>query len=249
LVAISEKQKHELADIHHIAPPDKFHIVPLGFDLERFWTNKEVKRKQFRVQYCIADNEIAIGIIGRLVPVKNHKLFLKAFHQAKAQTKVKIKAFIIGDGELKEELMNYCKEIGLSYTSRHGLHPDFDVFFTSWIKEADVANAGMDIVALSSLNEGTPVSLIEAQAAGKPIVSTQVGGIENVVMPGETALLSAVNDVNAYTENLVKLCNDSTLRAKMSEKGKGFVMERFHYSALVKNMRTLYLKLLEGKHL
>src|SRR6185312_9537863 len=79
LVAISDKQKHELADIHHIAPADKFHVVPLGFDLARFWADKETKRANFRKEYSIADDEIAIGIIGRLVPVKNHKLFLKAF--------------------------------------------------------------------------------------------------------------------------------------------------------------------------
>jgi|SRR6185312_691962 len=247
LVTLSEIQKHELADIHHIAPRDKFHIVPLGFDLEKFWTNKETKRKDFRKQFCIEDNEIAIGIIGRLVPVKDHKMFLNAFKLAKSSTKNKIKAFIIGDGELKEELMKYCSEIGLTFTSRTDLHPLSDVFFTSWIKEVDIANAGLDIIALSSLNEGTPVSLIEAQAAGKPIVSTQTGGIENVVMPGETALLSPVGDTQSFADNLIKLANDKDLRLKLSAKGEDFVKNRFHYSALVKNMADLYSALLKAK--
>ncbi|HTB06537.1 MAG TPA: glycosyltransferase [Bacteroidia bacterium] len=248
LVALSEKQKHELSDIHHIAPADKFHIVPLGFDLERFWTNQEAKRKAFREKYLLADNEIAIGIIGRLVPVKNHHLFLRAFKQIEDKTQTKVKAFIIGDGELKEQLMDYCKELGLSYTSEPNLDPSSSVVFTSWIKEADVATAGVDIITLSSLNEGTPVSLIEAQAASRPIVSTQTGGIENVVIPNETALLSPVNDENSFADNMLKLCNDNTLRTNLSFKGKDFAMAKFHYSSLVKNMGDLYLKLLKDKH-
>jgi glycosyltransferase involved in cell wall biosynthesis len=248
LVALSEKQKYELADIHHIATSEKFHIVPLGFDLERFWTNQDTKRKTFREKYAITDQEIAIGIIGRLVPVKNHKLFLRAFQLVKDRTTSKIKAFIIGDGELKEELMTYCNEIDLSFTSRSDLHPNSDIFFTSWIKEADIATAGLDIIALSSLNEGTPVSLIEAQSACRPIVSTQTGGIANVVIPNETALLSSVGDEIGFANNLLKLCNNETLRANLSIKGKDFVREKFHYSALVKNMGDLYRKLLEDKH-
>ena len=231
LVTLSEIQKHELADIHHIAPPDNFYIVPLGFDLEKFWNSKETKRKNFRKQYCIEEDEIAIGIIGRLVPVKDHKMFPNAFKLAKPTTKAKMKAFIIGDGELKEELMKYCSEIGLSFTSRTELDPSSDVFFTSWIKEVDIANAGLDIIALSSLNEGTPVSLIEAQAAGKPIVSTQTGGIENVVISGETALLSAVGDAQSFAGNLSKLADDKALRLELSVKGEGFVKNRFHYQA------------------
>ncbi|HWY98375.1 MAG TPA: glycosyltransferase [Bacteroidia bacterium] len=249
LVTLSEKQKHELSAIHKIAPADKFNIVPLGFDLERFWTNQEAKRKQFREQYAIADNEIAVGLIGRLVPVKNHKLFLKAFQLAKAKTTEKIKAFIIGDGELKEELMNYCKEIGLSFTSHTNFHSNAGVFFTSWIQEADTATAGLDIIALSSLNEGTPVSLIEAQAAGRPIVSTQTGGIENVVIPGVTALLSPVNNTETFAENLAKLSNDKALRHSLSEKGRDFVMKHFHYTALALNMSNLYHKLIEDNHI
>ncbi len=249
LVALSEKQKHELSEIHHIAPAEKFHIVPLGFDLERFWTNVPEKRKLFRDKYKIADNEIAIGIIGRLVPVKNHKLFLDAFKLAKAQSSNKLKAIIVGDGEMREELMAYCKAIGLTYTYGNTIDASANVVFTSWIKEADVATAGVDIVALSSLNEGTPVSLIEAQAAGKPIVSTQTGGIENVVIPEITALLSPVDNSLKFAENLAKLADNEQLRLKISKQGKDFVMERFHYTALALNMRLLYQELIERKHI
>ena len=92
--------------------------------------------------------------------------------------------------------------------------------FTSWIKEIDVSNAGMDIIALTSNNEGTPVSLIEAQASGKPIVSTNVGGIENIVVNGQTGLLSPVGDEKSFANNLLQLVEEDELRAKMSGMGR-----------------------------
>lgn len=245
LVTLSEKQKHELADIHKIAPPEKFHIIPLGFDLERFWTNKEEKRKQFRMRYKIADDEIAIGIIGRLVPVKNHAFFLNAFKEAKSKTTKKIKGLIIGDGELKAQLIELCTQLNLSYTQADDINAQADIVFTSWIKEADVATAGVDIIALSSLNEGTPVSLIEAQAAGKPIISTQTGGIENVVIPDITALLSPLANLNDFTQNMIILIDNQNVMESLSIKGKDFVVERFHYTALAMNMRQLYHELLK----
>jgi glycosyltransferase involved in cell wall biosynthesis len=109
--------------------------------------------------------------------------------------------------------------------------------------------AGLDIVALSSLNEGTPVSLIEAQAAGKPIVSTITGGIENVVIPGETALLSPVGDTSLFSENLHKLITDIELRSKLSKKGKDFVSKNFSYNTLADNTSNLYRQLLANKGL
>jgi glycosyltransferase involved in cell wall biosynthesis len=118
------------------------------------------------------------------------------------------------------------------------------VHFTSWLKDIDVVNAGMDIIALSSLNEGTPVSLIEAQAAGKPIVSTKVGGISNIVLKNETALLSQNNNEASFSRNLLKLVEEDDLRLKMGLKGWEFVNEKFHYSRLVKDMSNLYHKLL-----
>lgn len=249
LVTLSEKQKHELADIYKIAPAEKFHIVPLGFDLERFWTNQPEKRKQFRDKYKIADTEIAIGIIGRLVPVKNHTLFLKAFNEAKTKTKNRIKGIIVGDGELKTSLMQFCQDMGLAYTYGDNINPQADIVFTSWVKEADIATAGVDIIALSSSNEGTPVSLIEAQAAGRPIVSTQTGGIENVVIPGVTALLSPVNDIDLFTKNLLKIIDNENIRLSLSEKGKDFVLKHFDYTVLAMNMKRLYIELLENKHI
>ncbi len=245
LIALSEKQKEELSSINHIAPAHKFHVIPLGFDLDRFNTDQPVKRKQFRTRYGFAENEVVIGIIGRLVPVKNHDLFLEAFRKAKDKSGAPLRACIVGDGELRLHLADKCKALHLSYSMPENENPSADVVFTSWIKEVDIALAGLDILALSSLNEGTPVSLIEAQAAGKPIVSTRTGGIENVVIPDVTALLSAPNNMQALADNLYRLASDRQLRTALSAQGMKFVNERFNYKILVENTRKLYMELLE----
>jgi glycosyltransferase involved in cell wall biosynthesis len=240
IVVLSEIQRDELVNTFKVAPASKFHIVPLGFDLVKFQTDKEQKRRAFREQYNVADDEIAIGIVGRLVPIKNHRLFINAVKLVAAQTTRKMRVFIIGDGELRSELEKQTAEAGLfNTTTKTGI-----VTFTSWIKDIDVSNAGMDIIALTSNNEGTPVSLIEAQASGKPIVSTNVGGIENVVKPGKTALLSPAGDVEGFAENLLKVVQNEELRMQMAEHGPAFVNEIFSYNRLCSDMGALYKALL-----
>lgn len=242
IIAISNKQKEELCYEYKIAPENKFSIVPLGFDLDRFYCDKEIKRRDFRKTYGLSENDIAVGIIGRLVPVKNHSLYLKSLKEA-IDINPGIKGIIIGDGEYREQIENEAKLLGLkiSYDSAQ----NGDVLFTSWIKEIDKALPGLDIVALTSHNEGTPVSLIEAQAAGVPIVSTRVGGIEDIVIEGETALLSKSDDVAGLAENIIKLSNSFDLRERLSLSGKNFVQKRFSYQRLVEDMRSLYYELLE----
>ena len=104
---------------------------------------------------------------------------------------------------------------------------------------------GLDIVCLTSFNEGTPVSLIEAQASGKPIISTKVGGIEDVVIPGRTALLSEVSEKDQFYENLLLLTENNDLRASLSKEGWNYVREKYHYSRLVRETSTLYRNLLK----
>jgi glycosyltransferase involved in cell wall biosynthesis len=104
-------------------------------------------------------------------------------------------------------------------------------------------NAGLDIVMLTSLNEGTPVSLIEAQAANRPIISTRVGGIENVVSPG-TALLAESGDAETLARHLTTLLQDPGLRQRMGEGGWHHVRERYHYTRLVNDTAALYRSLL-----
>lgn len=243
IITLSDIQLHELSNIHKVAPREKFEIIPLGFDLRRFETDQEEKRKRFRAEYNLDDDEVAIGIVGRLVPIKNHALFLRALKIVSEKTPQKIRAFIIGDGEERANIELQATALGLKFNNQNLKEKNL-LTFTSWIKQVDVSNAGMDIIALTSNNEGTPVSLIEAQASGKPIVSTNVGGIENIVMKNETALLSPVGDADIFAENLLQLVNKKDLRIRFSKQGSDFVRNKFSYNRLCADMARLYNSLL-----
>ncbi len=233
IIAISEVQKHELCDIHRICPSEKIDVIPLGFDLDRFQQNQKSLRAEFRRSYELKD-EIAIGIIGRLVPIKDHDTFLEAIRILSNKVETPFKAFIIGDGELRADLEQKASDLIQNGT----------VVFTSWIKNVELALAGLDVVALSSLNEGTPVSLIEAQAAGKPIVSTQVGGIENVVKVNESAFLCQKRDPESFAALLSQLVEHGELRQKMGDSGREDVMRSFSYHRLVNDVSNLYNRLI-----
>lgn len=243
IIAISKTQKIELVNHYKLCNEQKVKVIPLGFDLSRFSQKQDELRKSFRSHYQVPDNTLAVGIIGRLVPVKNHGLFIKAFQYALANTEIPLRAFIIGDGECRKKVEELCNESGLSFSDGN-ISSKVDVVFTSWIKNIEWALAGLDIVALTSFNEGTPVSLIEAQAAGKPIVSTLTGGIADVVLENETALLTKSDDLSSFAQKLTLLINDAPLRQKLSVKGSEFVNEHFHYMRLVNDMAALYDSLL-----
>ena len=245
IVAISESQKADLSRRYRICKSSKIEVIPLGFELEKFQKDQEDKRKEFRNHFSIEDDEIAVGIIGRLVPIKNHKLFIDAFNHSLERSKQKVRGFIIGDGSEREELKQYSAKLGIDFVN--GDVSEFrkaSLHFTSWIKNIDLVTAGLDIVALSSLNEGTPVSLIEAQAAGKPIITTKVGGVENTVIPNQTALVKEIEDHKGFHEGLLELIEDPKLRKKLSENSWEYANNKFHYSRLVSDMDRLYQSLL-----
>ena len=242
IIAISDIQKHELVNEHKICNASKVLVIPLGFDLQKFQDNIPEKRKSFRTHYHISDNEIVISIIGRLVPIKNHNLFLEALKFVLENTNKKVRAMIVGDGEDRKSIEAKATELGIPFSEGNDSENKTTITFTSWIKEIDWVCAGSDIIALTSFNEGTPVSLIEAQAANKPIVSTNVGGIENVVIPNKTALLSENNVMKAFAENLLKVVNNDTLRASMGESGWEHVKQKFHFTRLVSDMKTSYIQ-------
>lgn len=247
IIAISDKQKFELSTTYKIIKASHVRVIPLGFDLSRFQENVSDKRKAFRKKYFLEEDEIAIGIIGRLVAIKNHTFFLKAAAIINQQTNKKIRFFLIGDGDDRESLLDLCKELKLE-SSYFPIEPKkASVTFCSWIHEIDIAISGLDIVCLTSLNEGTPVSLIEAQAGNKPIVSTRVGGIENIVLPNETAFLVNNFDIRDFSEKLLRLIDNDALRSTMSSKGWELVKERFHYTRLVSDTDKYYKELLLSK--
>lgn len=246
IIAISDRQKEELTIEHGICKPSKITVVPLGFDLGRFQQNIDAKRLAFRQKYNVGNDEVAIGIIGRLVPVKGHALFLESLKILLGNTNKKVRAFIIGDGDDRALVEAQATALGINFATEHTPGKVAPLTFTSWIKDIDGALAGLDIVALTSLNEGTPVSLIEAQAANKPIVTTNVGGIANVVLKNQTAFLIENRDANAFAANLQKLVDDDQLRLEMGAKGWKHVKDTFHYTRLVNDIDSLYKQLLKA---
>jgi glycosyltransferase involved in cell wall biosynthesis len=245
IIAISDIQKEELCNIHKVCKPHKTAVIPLGFDLTRFRTEQPTLRAGFRNQFHLDDDTFVVAIIGRIVPVKNHRMFISVIEQTRRQTGKKLVGLIVGDGEDRALMEHYSESLGLTISTPEKPFQDPDLIFTSWIKNVEWPLAGCDAVALTSLNEGTPVSLIEAQAASKPVISTRVGGIGDVVIEGQTALLSPSGDVGLMVINLLKILNNNDLRSTMSANGWPFVESRFHYTRLVEDTRKLYHDLLK----
>jgi glycosyltransferase involved in cell wall biosynthesis len=235
IIAISDIQKSELVHQFKIAPEKKVNVIQLGFDLNPFHENLDEKRLRVRSEYGLTD-EIAIAIVGRLAPIKNHDLFLEVVKITQQKTSQKLVFFIVGDGELREELEGKVNALKSEM--------NIDIRFTSWIRDIKTFNAGMDIICLTSNNEGTPVSLIEAQATNKPVVTTDVGGVKDIVLDGETGYVVPKGDATAFAEKLLLLTENDALRKQMSEKGWEFVKDKFHYTRLVKDMEEYYRKLL-----
>ena len=235
IIAISDLQKKELVNTYQIAHESKVKVIPLGFDLEKFNRNLSEKRKIVRDKFQISEDQIAIAIIGRLAPIKNHSLFLQSVELLHGQTEKKLVFFIVGDGELRDEISQKVSEL-----TKKGI----DIRMTSWIKDINEFNAGMDIICLTSNNEGTPVSIIEAQASQVPVVSTNVGGVQNVMIDNETGYIVPKNNARIFVEKLLVLIENEALRNEMGHKGWAFVKERFHFERLVRDIEHYYKELL-----
>lgn len=238
IIAISPQQKKELIEQHKITTPEKCYVIRLGFDLEKFEKNTVELRESMRGRYNIEDETICIGIIGRLAPIKDHFFFLNTIDQLINETSKKIKVFIIGDGVLKETIEQHARSI----EQKNGIQNIF--VFTSWVQELENIIHGLDIVALSSKNEGTPVSIIEGMASKKAVISTNVGGVKDLIEDGISGYYSEVNDEAQYVANLKELAENDQLRKNMGEKGHNFAIRNYHYTRLVKDMENLYSDLL-----
>lgn len=236
IIAISEKQKTELCELHRIAPADKTFVIPLGFDLEPFHQKRIDFRSEQRGKLKLEEDEIAIAIIGRLAKIKNHEMFFKAMHKVLDSTTKKVRVFVVGDGMEKENVQHWAEELNAKHNK--------SVELTSWITDIGRFNAAMDIICLTSNNEGTPVSLIEAQAACIPVVSTDVGGVSDIMLDGDTGFIVPVNDANLFAEKVLELVENEKKRQKMSQNGWTFVRDKFHYNTLAANVDRLYKRLL-----
>jgi glycosyltransferase involved in cell wall biosynthesis len=249
IIAISDSQRDELVNVYKIAPSSKVFTIPLGFNLDKFSTDQTTKQIIFRNKHGLDGTEFTIGIIGRIVPIKNHDMFLEVAAIVKQKTKKNVRFLIIGDGELRPQIEKKSVELGLSY-SYFITNPKAktDVLVTSWETEIDQVLAGLNMVLLTSNNEGTPVSLIEAQSARIPVVSTNVGGVEDVVIHGETGFITNVGDVQTFSNYVLQLIEDEKLCKKMGNAGYDNVIKRYSKQRLVGDMRNLYLSFLNKKN-
>jgi glycosyltransferase involved in cell wall biosynthesis len=231
IVTVSEGQRQELA-AYGVASLDKIAVVPLGFELNAL-LNCEPLRGQLRRELGISEGTALVGIVARLTAIKNHHLFLDA---AKLVVEAGQEAMflVVGDGELRAELEAYVAELGL--TER--------VIFTGWRRDLPRIYADLDVVALSSLNEGTPVSLIEAMAAAKPVVATRVGGVSDVVFDKRSGYLVQSKDIGGLARGILDLLRTPDRAREMGLAGRAAVHPKYASETLLANMEKLYLELL-----
>ncbi|PIP27129.1 MAG: hypothetical protein COX30_03625 [Candidatus Moranbacteria bacterium CG23_combo_of_CG06-09_8_20_14_all_39_10] len=247
IIAISKTQKEDLVEKYRIAPAEKIKIVELGFDLAPFLNSENLKGK-FRQSLGVPEDMTLIGIIGRLVPIKNHIMFLKAAKILLDRNPERNLLFVVvGDGELREDLERFCRNQGLSERVR----------FCGWIREVSQVYADLDILALTSINEGTPVSIIEAMASSIPVVATDVGGVRDLLgrpqdsgqidglMLCERGILCRNKDVLGFAKGLDYLLkNRASERQMRVANARVFVRERFDQKRLLQDMESLYIELM-----
>ena len=259
IITVSEEQRKEILE-YKIGNKEKVITIPLGLELKRFINNEGLKGK-IREELKLPEDIKLVGIVGRLVPIKNHKMFIDAVSRLKEkEEKIKARFLIIGDGELRKELEQYVKENGLAQ----------DILFLGFRRDLETLYADIDILVLTSLNEGLPVVVIEAMASGKPVISTDVGGVVDLlededhqskdnenekertpkkkeeqkkIRITDYGILVKSGDDEALAEALEKLLKNDSLRTEMGEKGRERVYPRYDVQRLLKDMRELYLKI------
>ncbi|MFA5164104.1 MAG: glycosyltransferase family 4 protein [Candidatus Omnitrophota bacterium] len=230
IIVVSEAQKSDIAEKYRIAGENKIKVVPLGLELEKYAAIGG-RDGNLRKELGIGDGAVLVSIIGRLVPVKNHRMFVDAAKIALSGTPAPDMRFVIvGDGEERTELEAYAAGAGL----------EGRIVFHGWKEDMAGVYADSDIVALTSLNEGTPVALIEALASGRPVVSTDVGGVRDVVQDGRTGYLVASGDARTFAGKLCELAADSSKRASFGAAGKASVMGKYSSERLISDIKRLY---------
>jgi len=211
-------------------------VVPLGFDLSGFE----------RLGPPPSQGTFSVGIIGRLAPVKNHRMLFETVRILKDQGEDHaFNFFVVGDGELRDALTREAATLGI----------EKNVLFTGWQKEMPEVYRKLDAVVLTSLNEGTPVSLIEAMAAARPVIATEVGGVRDLMGQVDTetgegyklarhGILVPSEDSRALAEALRFALRERTLMIEMAERARKHVLQTYSLERLVGDMAALYEGLL-----
>jgi glycosyltransferase involved in cell wall biosynthesis len=229
IITLTASQADELANVYHIAPRSKFTVMSGGLELDRYAAAPR-KTGAFRREWSIPDDAPLIAIVGRLVPVKNHALFLGAaalVHAALPEAQFAV----VGDGELRGEIESQVDQLGL-----RGV-----IIFTGWQKDVLPVYSDSDALVISSLNEGTPFSVIEALAAGCPVIATSVGGLPDLLENGALGALVPSQDAPALANAMIHVIQQPPDTAALRED----VVKRFGVERLASELEGIYRKKLD----
>jgi len=247
-ICLSPAQKQELVETYKILPASKVSIIPLGFAFDQQQSAGQC-RQAFRNKYGLQPHDVAVGIVGRIVPVKNHAFFLQVAEQILAEaTNTNVAFFVVGDGEVRDKVEALLTEKQIAFNNNR-ITAANRVVFTSWITDMYEVMNGLDIVALTSLNEGTPLSVIEAQYFKKPVVSTDAGGVRDTMIDNVTGFITNQDDLPAFKQKLQLLINNRELRETMGEAGCKFASEQFSKQNEIDRTKSFYFSLLAHKGL
>lgn len=234
LIAVTDRVRRDVL-ARGIGRPDRVVVVPLGLDLEPMQA-APARRGELRAELGLAPGTPLVGIVARLVPVKAHETFLQAVRDI-APVRPDAVFLIVGDGERRGALDAMARALGVEDRVR----------FLGWRADLDRLYADLDVVVLTSKNEGSPVALIEAMAAGRPVVSTRAGGVEDVVTDGVTGRVVPVGDAGAVARAIVDLLDDPAEAARLGDAARTAVVERFGSQRLVDDIDALYRRLLAAR--
>jgi glycosyltransferase involved in cell wall biosynthesis len=231
VITLTEGLRTELADVYRITRRSHITVLPYGFDLSAF-TAMPRKQGAFRARFNLPSDRPLVGIVARLVPVKNHALFLQAAALVRQQMP-EAYFVIVGDGELRAQVEAQIDALGL--------RPHITI--TGWVREMAQVYSDLDVKAISSVNEGTPITLIEALACGCPVVSTGVGGVPDFLENGALGKVTPSGDAAALATAIL-----DTLRTPPdTEPLRQAMVERYGIDRLVRDLDSLYRGLLAKK--
>jgi glycosyltransferase involved in cell wall biosynthesis len=234
LIGVSQATVDDLVRLR-IAPASKFRVIPIGLDLRAFTTSGRDQGATFRAEAQAGAGDVLLTWVGRLVPIKRVDVLLRALAHAGGKGAV-ARLAIVGDGELRSELAGLARELGV----------DEQVWFAGYREDMVAVASASDVAVLSSDNEGTPVSLIEAAAAATPAASTAVGGVADVVT-AETGLLAPAGDSAALGDAIARLATDRALRDRMGAYARTHVSTRYSVERLIADIDRLYGELLTAR--
>jgi glycosyltransferase involved in cell wall biosynthesis len=204
----------------------------VGLDLGPFLAATEAEGQAFRREMGAGPDDTVAVFVGRLVPIKRVDLLLEAVALAR-EAGTSVQLAVVGDGRLRSKLQHRAD----------GLELDRAVRFLGYRHDLPAINAGADLAVLSSDNEGTPVSLIEAAAAGRPAVATEVGGVGDIVTSRSGRLVPA-GDPRSFAAALCELAQDPERRRELGREARERVRETFSADRLLDDVSELYAELL-----